>query len=51
MPFVALSSKQKRKAVIQIKGPRSRDEQRRLKKQLVALLKKHHGAKLKPREK
>ena len=50
MPFVPLSKNQKRNAVITIKGPRNKDEQRRLKKQLKALLKKHHGAKLKERE-
>jgi hypothetical protein len=49
MPFVPLSKNQKRNAVIQIKGPRTREEQQRLKKALRALLKKH-GAKLKPRE-
>ena len=50
MPFVSLSKNQKRNAVIQIKGPRTKDEQKRLKKELRALLKKHHGANLKKRE-
>jgi hypothetical protein len=50
MPFIPLSKKQKRHAIIVIKGPRTREEQRRLKKQLIAVLKKHHGAKLKKRE-
>ena len=50
MPFIPLSSSQKRNAVIQIKGPRTKKEQQRLKKELKALLKKHHGAKLKKRE-
>jgi len=50
MPFVELSKKQKRNAIIEIKGPRSKEEQRRLKKQLAAVLKKHHGTKFKKRE-
>jgi hypothetical protein len=50
MPFVPLSKNQTRNAVIQIRGPRSKKEQRRLKKELTAVLKKHHGAKFKKRE-
>jgi hypothetical protein len=50
MPFIPLSSNQRRNAVIQIKGPRTKEEQKRLKKDLKALLKKHHGTKLKKRE-
>ena len=50
MPFVPLSKKQTRNAVIHIKGPRTKEEQKRLKKALKALLKKHHGAELKKRE-
>ena len=50
MPFVELSNKQTRIAIIKIKGPRTGPEQKRLKKQLTDLLKKHHGVKLKKRE-
>jgi hypothetical protein len=50
MPFVELSRRQKRLAVIEIKGPRTKEEQQRLKKQLNAVLRKHRGAKLKKRE-
>ena len=49
MPFVPLSRKQKRNAVITIKGPRTEEQQKRLKKALLALLRKH-GVRLKPRE-
>jgi hypothetical protein len=50
MPFVELSRNQKRNAIINIRGPRTKKEQQRLKKDLKALLKKHRGAKLKERE-
>lgn len=47
MPFNELSKGRKRNVTIEIKGPRSKAEQKRLKAALKKLLSKHRGAKIK----
>ena len=50
MPFTELAKGRKRNVTLEIKGPRTAAEQKRLKAALQKVLAKHRGAKIKKKK-